>query len=213
MFFYLIFGLAMLTAKARYVVMAVVFITLAALGLFIHSDNALIRFYTSPLLLEFMFGILLYRGRDYYAGMISNSIATVVLIVGFIVLAIPNVIPNQLFGIAIGRVVADGIPAAFIVGSAIIVFENTRLTFLKLLGDASYSIYITHLFAVKFAVHCADLLNLSDPSPLNMVLVISMQMIMATILGVIVHKVIEKPVTSFLQARIKARQVSALALS
>jgi exopolysaccharide production protein ExoZ len=208
MFFYVLFGVAMLTAKARYVLMAVVFMTLATLGLFIQSHNAIIRFYTSPLLLEFMFGILLYRGRDYYAGLVSGNIAPVVLMVGFIVLAIPN----QLFGGAIGRVVADGIPAAFIVGSAIIVFENKRLPSLQLLGDASYSIYITHIFALAFAVHYADLLKLSDPSPFNMVLGIGMQMIVATILGVIVHKVIEKPVTSFLQSRIKKRQARVLAL-
>jgi exopolysaccharide production protein ExoZ len=198
MFFYLIFGMAMLTGRARYVVIITALMAFSALGLFVHSDNALVRFYTSPLLLEFLFGIVLYKGRDYYAGLISRNVAFVVLILGFALLAMGNQ--------HLGRFLADGIPAVFIVGAAIIVFENKRLPLLKLLGDASYSIYITHLFALKYAVDLAHLLELNDPSPLNMVLVIGIQMIMATILGVIVHKIIEKPVTSFLQAKIKKRR-------
>jgi exopolysaccharide production protein ExoZ len=202
MFFYVLFGIAMLTAKARYVVLATVFVSLTPIGIFSHFENAPLRFYTSPIPLEFMFGILLYKTRDYYTGLINSSMATVVLIIGFAVLALENRY--------LSRVVADGIPAAFIVGSAIILFENKRLPVLQLLGDASYSIYITHVFALQFAVYLAHLLKLNDPSPTNLVVVIGMQMIIAAIVGVIIHKTIEKPVTSFLQAMIKKRQATVL---
>ncbi len=202
MFFYVLFGAAMLTGKARYAVLSLILLTLATLGLFIHSDNALIRFYTSPLILEFLFGIALYKAQGYYAGRINRNTAIMVLLLGFALLAMT--IPT------LGRFLAYGIPAVFIVGAAIIVFENKHLPLLQLMGDASYSIYITHLFALEFAVYLAHLLNLNDPSPMNMVLALGMQMIMATIVGVIVHKIIEKPLTSLLRARIKKRQAHVL---
>jgi exopolysaccharide production protein ExoZ len=198
MFFYVLFGAAMLTGKARYVVISVILLTLATLGLFIHSDNALVRFYTSSLPLEFLFGIVLYKVRGYYTGLINRNTAIVVLIIGFVLLAMK--IPSP------GRFLTYGIPAAFIVGSAIIVFENKRLPLLQLLGDASYAIYITHIFALMYAVHLARLLKLNDPSPMNMVLALGLQMIIATIVGVIVHKIIEKPVTSFFQGILKKQQ-------
>jgi exopolysaccharide production protein ExoZ len=203
MFFYVLFGIAMLMGKSRYAVLTTVFITLATFGLFIHSNNAPVRFYTSPLLLEFLFGIVLYKARDYYTGLISRNTAIMVLILGFALLAMRS--PY------LGRFLADGIPAVFIVGSAIIVFENKRLPMLQLMGDASYSIYITHLFALKYAVQLAHLFKLNDPSPVNMVLALIMQIIIATIVGVIVHKIIEKPVTSFLQGIIRKRQAHVLA--
>lgn len=205
MFFYVLFGAAMLTGKARYAVLSMILLTLATLGLFIQSDNALVRFYTSPLPLEFLFGIVLYKAQRYYTGLINRNTAIVVLIIGFALLAIK--IPSP------GRFVSYGIPAVFIVGSAIIVFENKRLPLLRLMGDASYSIYITHLFALEFAVYLGHLLKLSDPSLMNMVLAFVMQMIIATIMGVVIHKVIEKPVTSFLQGKIKKRRAQVPAIS
>ena len=205
MFFYVLFGAAMLTGKARYVVLSMTLLTLATLGLFIHSDNALVRFYTSPLPLEFLFGILLYKVRGYYTGLITRNMAIMVLIIGFVLLAMK--IPSP------GRFLTYGIPAVFIVGSAIIVFENKRLPLLHLLGDASYSIYITHLFALEFAVYLARLLKLSDPTPMNMVLAFGMQMIIATIVGVIIHKIVEKPLTAFLRGKMKKRRAKVPALS
>jgi exopolysaccharide production protein ExoZ len=203
MFFYAIFGIAMLKGKARYLIMFMVFVTLALLGLFIHSGNALVSFYTSPLPLEFMFGVLLYKLRNTFMGRLSRNAAVVVLVAGFAVLAIENGFMT--------RVVADGIPAVFIVGSAIVVFNNVRLPLLRLLGDASYSIYITHVFALEFAMHLADRLRLNDPTPVNVLLALGLQLMIATIVGVVIHKAVEKPVTSFLQTWIRKRQANALA--
>jgi len=198
MFFYAVFGIAMLTGKARYVVMTMVFVTLAILGLYIDSGVAAVRFYTTSLPLEFVFGVLLYKMRDFYIGRTSNSVATAVLIMGFAVLALDNG--------HVPRFLADGIPAVFIVGSAIIVFENRHRPMLQLLGDASYSIYITHIFSLKFAARLSDLLKLDDPTPINLVLAFGLHLTIAPIVGVIIHKAIEKPVTSYLQKRIKQRQ-------
>lgn len=203
MFFYALFSIAMLTAKIRYVVMTVMFMTLATIGLFIDSSHPAIIFYTSAIPLEFMFGILLYQTRHYYTGLINDKAASMILIAGFGILAIDNGNVN--------RVLADGIAATFIVGAAIIAFDKKRLPLLQLLGDASYSIYITHLFAFKFAGQLSHLLKLNEPTAINLVLVLGIHMIMATIVGIIIHKMIEKPVTSYLQARIKKRQANVLA--
>jgi peptidoglycan/LPS O-acetylase OafA/YrhL len=62
-------------------------------------------------------------------------------------------------------------------------------------------------------VYLARLLTLSEPTPMNMVLAFGMQMLIATIMGMIIHKIIEKPVTAFLRGKMKKRQAQVPALS
>ncbi|HEY6130985.1 MAG TPA: acyltransferase [Halioglobus sp.] len=205
MFFYLIFGVAMLTANARYAVLTVVLLACPILGLFVHSDSAPVRFYTAAIPLEFLFGMLLYQSRMQWARWFNRGTAAVLLVAGFALLAQDNY--------PFGRVISDGLPAAIIVGAAIIVFENRQLPLLRLLGDASYSIYITHLFAFPYAGKLSRLFELQAPTAVNMALVISLHLLLATMLGVLVHKAIEKPLTSTLQIWVKRRRVKAPAIA
>ncbi len=148
MFFYALFGLALLIPE-RLRLQAIA----AALGLLVLAGLAAAlgpvgEFYTAPLLLEFVLGMVLARVVE----RLRPSVWLVPVGVG-IMAAIGA--PDE------WRVVTLGLPAGLIVAGAVSMEARVRHSAVaKALGDGSYSIYLFHNFALTAVFVAARILGL-----------------------------------------------------
>jgi exopolysaccharide production protein ExoZ len=140
--FYALFALALLLPETlRRWAIPLVLTAIVLVGVDA-SDRSVAGFYSSSIILEFGFGVLL--GVSVTRGLqIPERLAAVLFFAG--VLAIPATWPIVEGGLQ--RVWASGLASLSIVAGA--VFFELRKPFrlpriFKLLGDASYSIYLTH---------------------------------------------------------------------
>jgi exopolysaccharide production protein ExoZ len=143
MYFYIVFALAlMLPARERLAFIGAVIATPVILGVFIADQLPLaLRFYTRPELLEFIAGVAL--GAAYAAGRTPHgAAAAVALLTGSLIL------------FATGQPAIDfraahfGAPALLLCVAGIAAegqFRKRPNQLAKLLGDASYSIYLAHI--------------------------------------------------------------------
>ena len=144
MFFYALFALC-LFVQGTWIRLAA--ILGALLGLVVAGDLLNVTgtwiFYTSPILLEFAAGVLI--GAFYTAGRtVPFSVAVGAVLAGLLGLYLaPNVTPH--------RELVWGVPAALILFGAVFLDRLggvRKINALKFFGDASYSLYLSHLFSI-----------------------------------------------------------------
>lgn len=135
MFFYLLFGVGLVLRAPLRVTCAALGVAVLA-GLIVRSDNALWQTYTSPLLLEFGAGLLL--GAAHERGWTKpHAWALPVGVAGLIAASL--VTPAGGLGFALPAVgIVTGVLALEARGTA------RAWPIAKLLGDASYAIYLFH---------------------------------------------------------------------
>ena len=141
MYFYCLFALCLLVnnLRARIALFAIVTTSLSITGKLFPSDQPVYFTYTNPLLLEFLAGVLLGFYRDKLFR-IKPSAATAMLTISS--LSLFTIEANQA-----SRVVLYGIPAVLLVASFVALestFQRNRLRLPHLLGEASYSLYLSH---------------------------------------------------------------------
>lgn len=140
------------------------------------------QFVTNPLILEFAFGILvarLFMGRSISpAALTAAAIATLSVVI---------VDP-------IHRIVVMGLPAAMIVYAAAKLSRSrtTSARVLVFLGDASYSIYLLHIFVVSAAMKVAVRVL---PLPVDALILLTT--LTAIVSGCVVYVLIERPLLHF----------------
>ncbi len=184
MLFYGLFALALLT-KRLILVLSGSILGLVIAGLLVKNSNALWSTYTHPLLLEFLAGIFIARAtRDGVSPWWSLLVIPAALVLWFG--------PST----EEARVIWWGMPAAMIVLGAVAFEQNQTLPnwkILKDIGDASYSIYLFQFIAITFSTTL-----MASPAGggigQNAVMIIS-AMVCATGLGLILHHLVERPVT------------------
>lgn len=143
MFFYFVFGLCMLigTLAIRAAAIVMVFAGLVAIGWLVQPDSAVLATYTSPMLLEFVAGVAVAIGRHRLARL-PGAVAGTALLSGFALLAADQYLTGSAATLA-----ATAIGATLIVAAAL-AFEPWAAAhpapLLRVLGDASYSIYLMH---------------------------------------------------------------------
>jgi exopolysaccharide production protein ExoZ len=150
MFFYAIFTLALLTGRPAIAAIGVI-VALVVAGAFIPDGNVVVDFYTSGILLEFVFGCLLYlafRHRPHWLKAVS-----LLWVVGVLALAAQNFYPQDL-----PREIGRGLPALLIVGG--LLGSEARAggviqSALARLGDASYSLYLGHPYVIALTTKVA----------------------------------------------------------
>lgn len=144
MFFYLIFGAALaLTQRpgARAAIILGALAGLAALRL-VAPPGGLAAFYTDAIMLEFGYGILIAMTFRLVPSPIFGAAS---LVFGALLLA-----ANPISDAATVRAVAYGLPCAFIVLGALLL-PDLNLRALTLVGDASYSLYLSHFLTMSAA--------------------------------------------------------------
>jgi exopolysaccharide production protein ExoZ len=206
-FFYVSFALlAFLGAQARVVWLTVAFTLLALLGAASQPQDAIPQFYTSFMPLAFCagawLGLATLRGG---ASLLSRPGVFATILVGLAGLV-------EGFAIDRGGFVEDGIAfVGFVAFAAALVllavrFEAKlpRVALLEQIGDASYSIYLIHIYEV--AILAGLVFRLLDPADLwadYLVAVVSV--IGGTAAGLLVYRVAERPALHFFSALFRRR--------
>lgn len=141
MFFYLVFALTLTkwVRPRQDLAITVIFIALVLVGTAEARSNPLV-FYSQPRVLEFCAGAIL--GRVYLMGNIHRASAPLLAVMGL----------GALLAVKLPQNGIDGLLPALSIVCAIVALECASalpwLPWLARLGDASYSIYLTHVFAL-----------------------------------------------------------------
>lgn len=202
MFFYMAFASAMLFGRLHYVVLFTIILVCVAVGYFLKPHGAVAKFYSDPIMCEFLLGVCigLVRPRSVKAG--NVWVAAVYLATAFM-LAVSIVFLYE--NMTQARLIAFGVPAAAIIWLVARAEANgTRLRkgIITLIGDASYSIYLTHFFVTQagtkvwahFAAHL----------PWEVSLIAYLGVISTAILvGIGVCNFVELPMRNFLKRAMK----------
>lgn len=181
LFFYAIFSIGILTRRVVAVPIAILTV-LIVVGRLTHPHAAPLVVATSPLLAEFVIGMML--GVLIHRRMLNYSVLAIVWGLAVAVfwstgLSKPMIMAN-----------AGAIVAAALLAEPYIVRAQSRL--LKLLGDASYAIYLVHVLVLGIPeTFFADVLAQQDVTMRWGIVV--MMILLATWAGIIVHIVIERP--------------------
>ena len=148
LYFYFLFVFTFLFAIRQLYIIIPAFITFITAFIFVSFlNNELSRsFFYSPFILEFFTGVLLYMYRDF---LIKKWMIPVLIV--FIVASYALGVGYEMkYGLY--RVITFGTGALFVVYLAIILEEkNIYKTgkFLKSVGDASYTLYLSHLIIIQ----------------------------------------------------------------
>lgn len=178
MFFYVIAALAMATASRRWLVAGLFMLGLVLVG---HGTSF---FLLNPIMIEFVFGMtvgaFLFDRRNFAWLLAATS---------FVLVTLP------VTGAA-WRVWAIGLPAAGLIALAIALDLRKvyRGKILPELGNASYSIYLTHVIAISFACKIAAIVTPHIAASVLTPLI----SIFAIVIGYAAYRIIEKPLTRFL---------------
>ncbi|MES2741018.1 MAG: acyltransferase [Pseudomonadota bacterium] len=207
-FFYMIFGLALLFPKK--IGLALIFGVIGlcgALGAAQLVQRQPFLFWSNPIVFEFLFGIGLAMLRERGVrcggaagwGMIALGFAAMWLLKGA--------------GIAgdfwVIRPLWMGLPALLICAGVVLVREPAAAIAagpgplkrqLVLLGDASYAIYLSHPFALNAVALLWKRIGLHDPW-----VYVAVACVVSLVVGVLVHLLIEKPMTRYLNTRLNMR--------
>ncbi len=175
-FFYLLFAFGLsFTANIRFSIPVILIAMLVSLGNFsgIGSSNSIIfNFITNPLLLEFSFGIIVYYVfKKYKLHSIRGLTLIIISILLFSLVSIYQ--PDN------SRVINYGIPALLLfIGMIALepqfkrIPENKPATLFKMIGDSSYSLYLSHPFALVISSTILNKLGLSEFSYLYILLLV-----------------------------------------
>jgi exopolysaccharide production protein ExoZ len=147
MFFYVVISLVLLLGIRRvYLALVAIFVTLVALGAWLNPEYLILKAWTHTIILEFVFGVLFAQMRlsGFRIGVPAQFALVVAGVAGWLFMGLPS---NAAFDM---RGLVWGPPAAAIFAG--VVMGRREIAYPKLLlwiGDASYSLYLTHLFIMR----------------------------------------------------------------
>lgn len=208
LFYSLFFLLILFRIQQKILILSFVFIILATVGVVTRSPDLRIAFITNPIMLEFLLGAAIYwiynkrRPNLHYIPLALVTIGLISYIL-LIIYGYGDVYSLKIFqmpGLSLKRFLLWGLPSSFIVAGCVFLENNIKLTriwniqTIQLIGDASYSIYLTHMSIFILL----DLLYRKVGYFLPPDLGIFIQLFIAVIIGIGFHKKVEKPLLRFI---------------
>lgn len=207
--FYCLFGIIIiLKPKISYILLTIWIISTILFSINMQyplglPNNYILNFLFSPFVLEFLTGCLI--GYLVTCKFI-NKHGIIIMTVG-IILYISICFFQQKYFTVIDlssiRQLIYGLPFAFIIaGAAIIdIHNNSRIImFFSFLGDASYSIYLTHYPIILILFKLAFEIKISNY--IGIFLTATFSVIFTIIFGCIFHLIIEKPIIQLFRNRL-----------
>jgi len=205
-YFYALIGLALLIKKNVIEKLLGILVVLSTIGIFWNPDNTLLRFLTSPMLLEFGFGMLcgmLYsRFNQSNIEISKKQVISITLTFVGAALMISTIFFDLSFDIYNQNVIANnnvaalyktiiwGLPSAMFLLGVILMEKSFSLNVaaaLILVGDASYSAYLTHGMVYPVVAKISQKLSIA-PIPYLIVAVP-----VCVIASIVFYKLVEKP--------------------
>lgn len=147
MFFYAVVAVsAGLFGDRRLIGASALLLTLVAIGLVVDPGHPTVGFYTDPMLLEFVFGILIFNLWSRTKDQKSQAGSLAAFVSGVLLLIIQWETP-----VGEWRALFWGAPAALVLygGLGCLSFRSQLLA---RLGDWSFALYLTHIFVVTFYI-------------------------------------------------------------
>jgi exopolysaccharide production protein ExoZ len=193
-YFYILFGIALLVGSMKFlrIFLPLMLLLVLALSPAIPNEDAR-AFFANTIVLEFVLGMgIAHLYINAMVGRRASTIAFCLAAVGFVVALVivgDDGIPNRTW-----RFVSWGVPSALLV-YAMLAIEDVRGLAGKaglFLGNASYSLYLTHSFVIVIAAKLRHITGLPDLVLASAALVISIGVAAATYVG------LERPITNFL---------------
>jgi peptidoglycan/LPS O-acetylase OafA/YrhL len=195
MFFYALFALSLAAPRfLRVAALAAVLGSLVIVGkLFGPFAGTFARFYTSPLLIEFVLGMFLAHLwlREEWRTRLPLALSLFLMGLGFYALAWPG-----------SRLIVMGGAFLILAGSLhprICAIQNRPLL---ALGDASYSIYLTHQFVLAAAAWIWIRL-FPYPTGTSSMVFVALALVLCAAGGWLCSRLIERPLTAALRTRVK----------
>jgi exopolysaccharide production protein ExoZ len=196
MFFYLLFGATLLLPERdRMGTLVWTLVALTLIGFVLHEQHTTAAFYTSGIVLEFGFGMLI--AHLFLKGpRIPSAAAWAMLAGGFIAIVLID-------SDSAPRPLVWGVPAALIVFATLIIESNDgvrRWALPHFLGDASYSIYLSHGIVLSAFGQVWRKLGFAD-LPGGLLLFVILAMAVACIGGSVLYVLLEKPLLGLLKKK------------
>ena len=208
MFFYLLFALSLALPGKILGPFAVIWCLafLAGAGLVEHPHNVFGKFYTDTVVLDFALGIVigLTHSKMALQATVSNKVAVASLVLTGIVLALvlPLIFPDA------STFIVGGLPAFLIVGGGLLLERwgwVVKAAWCLVVGNASYSIYLTHTFVTEAAQKIAAKVQ---PGAFASSLVIAGTLIAVCVVGILVHRALEQPLSTLARRLLKVRRLN-----
>lgn len=204
MLFYIIFSSLIVNIRAGLIILSLWFFS-SIYELF-NKSNSILYFYFSPLNVLFLFGMLTYWTAR--SAKIKTAGPTMMLGMAIFCGAGIEEVYHPLIG-DMGRSMVYGGASALILAGLVQLESAGRLRLWKMftvLGDASYSIYLTHLPLLSALAKISIRLGLREGAPPKLMFVATA--ITATSIGVAIHLVVEKPLLQLSGRWLHVRRVA-----
>jgi peptidoglycan/LPS O-acetylase OafA/YrhL len=153
-FFYLIFFISMkINHKYRHLISTAFLSIFFIIGFTSHSENEFIRYYCKPILLEFALGMFAFKllNQTNVKSLIIGKRTTVLLWIFALLILVCLFAEKYIsFFYDTDRFISYGLPVFIFFLIVFTIMKNIKIPrFFVVLGDISYSLYITHLFVVQ----------------------------------------------------------------
>ena len=183
---------------------------------FVTSTSTAFYFYTQPIVVDFASGVLigwmLWNGYRFPAWACLTAIALSAAAV--VLLPSPSHFVPMLGGYNFmrDRVLEYSVPSLLIVGGAVFFDcarpDVTKWKLLTLIGDAAYSIYITHVMILPVVTRFWNLTGLQSDWRWNAVYLV-LSVAASTAAGIVCHRTIEIPLFRFVERITRPKPVQA----
>ena len=186
MFFYAIFAVSLFLPQAmRFASVTLVFAVFLGLAYFFGQDAPILQFYGSTIIVEFLLGMGL--GVLYKRGAIPTTVY--ILPIAIVIFVVKLAFFQEIIG---DRLLDLGIISFLLVLGALSFEPYFRKRIIKsalLVGDASYSLYLTHKIAIALAFSA----TFHGLFPKSALFAWPILIVVSIIGGVICHFLVEKP--------------------
>jgi len=203
--FYLLFAVALILKRKYGITLIFTFImTAVTMGVLLEPKHPWIQLLTRSILLEFVFGILIFLLVSYFHP--SKITAWILLCVSVTSIGLTGVYYPQS---DTARVITWGLPSAMLL-TAVIWLQFKCLghfgSLLVTLGDASYSIYLLQVFSLPGLAYLFYELHLINLLPIGVMSILLW--LVSCGAGVIFWRLVERPIFNGLKSLLGSSEVS-----